>query len=445
MSLDSILWLAERAGWAWLAELDGTPQMSARAKAMLGRDPVGSFDSLAAELTQLSESAVAAAVDRTELAGRDGRCARWVWTDQGRVVIVSPPPAPVATESLPAHDELARAVGHELGNALGALVGWIGLFREHPEKLTPDALAKLERAAATARRAARDLIGGPDGSEANVHDVVHDVARLLEPMARSNGTHISVQVEQDTPTSLPRGELFRIIWNLALNGVQMTVDGTVTLAAHLSNGRLSLEVVDDGPGMSPEVRRRIFEAGYGKRRGGTGLGLALVARTVRALAGSVQVSSEPGNGTHFHITLPVPPRTSTVLPKLVPRRVLVIEDDMGIRELVETTLSLRGIEVTAAGSLAEVHEVKGVFDVALADLTLPDGKGDSLLAQLKKTGVVARTVLMSGEVDPGELRGPPDGWLSKPFDVHELCAVIEGHGEPLETENPDTATTTASG
>lgn len=425
MSLEAFQWLADRAGWAWLTEVDGDVRMNDRARALLD-DAAGTFDELAAVLADLSPAAVAAAVDRTELAGKDGRRARWVCTDEGRILMVAPlivraaPPAPDAG--------LARAVGHELGNALGAVVGWIGMLRQSPETLTDETLERLERAAATARRAARTLVGGPDESDSDIGELLHDVARLLEPTAKARGTTLEVRAPDGMETTHPRGELFRIVWNLALNAVQVTDQGRVSLEATSNGGRLVLAIEDDGPGMSKEVRARIFEPGFGQREGGSGIGLSLVARTVRDLQGNVRVRSELGQGTRFEVRLPAAPRNSAVLPRAAtPSRVLVVEDDAGIRELVETTLALRDIDAVVVETVAEAEAVGGEpFDLVLADLTLPDGRGDELLARLKKAGRAGRTLLMSGHVDPGELAGPPDGWLGKPFDVPELVAAIEG-------------------
>ncbi len=437
MSLDNIQWLADREGWAWLAERDGELQMNAAARQLVG-PLVGneSFDSVAARLAYLSVAAVSAAGDRTELAGRDGRRARWMGTDEGRILMVAFEAEPAARASEPpVEGDLARAVGHELGNALGALVGWIGMLREHPETFTVETLHRLERAASTARRAARDLLGTDEEVDADVEEVLQDVARLLEPAARKRGNRIAVQVTGLAgPVSVRRGEVFRILWNLALNAVQIVENGTIRLAASTRSGRLLLTVEDDGPGMSPALRSRIFEPGYGERPGGSGLGLALVASTVRRLRGAVNVRSELGQGTSFEIRLPAPPRTSAVMAKVgSPRRVLVIEDDPGIRELVGTTLDLRDVEavVVDCATAARLAVSQGPFDLAVADLTLPDGRGDALLAELKAQGHVARTLLMSGHVDPGVLAGPPDGWLAKPFDVPELIAAIEGRAAPV--------------
>jgi len=426
MSLDTLQWLADRAGWAWLTETQGGLRMNERARSMLD-DAAGSFDDLAASLADLSPAAVSSAVDRTELAGRDGRRARWVMTDEGRILMVAPPIARTSTPA-PADDGLARAVGHELGNALGAVVGWIGLLRQNPETLTAESLERLERAATTARRAARTLVGGADESDSDVGELLQDVARLLEPTAHQRGTRIEVDAGEGLETTHPRGELFRIVWNLALNAVQVTDQGTIRLDASSASGRLVLAIEDDGPGMAKEVRARIFEPGFGKREGGTGIGLALVARTVRDLRGNVRVRSELGKGTRFEVRLPAAPRTSGVMPVAnTPSRVLVVEDDAGIRELIETTLALRDIDAEVVETVAEARAAGGdPFDLALADLTLPDGRGDELLAELKTSGRARRTLLMSGHVDPGKLAGPPDGWLAKPFDVPELVAAIEG-------------------
>ena len=78
-----------------------------------------------------------------------------------------------------------------------------------------------------------------------------------------------------------------------------------------------------------------------------------------------------------------------------------------------------------------MDRVEGSFDVALADLTLPDGRGDALLEKLRADGRVRRTVVTSGQLDPGTLQGPPDAWLPKPFDIHDLVGALREMRAPV--------------
>jgi DNA-binding response OmpR family regulator len=103
-------------------------------------------------------------------------------------------------------------------------------------------------------------------------------------------------------------------------------------------------------------------------------------------------------------------------------RVLVVDDDDALREMVATALSLRGARVTTARSSEQARAVEGVFDVALIDMNLNDGRGDELLAQLRKRGTVNAAMLVTGTVQKPRLvlGGEPDDWVRKPFEISQL-------------------------
>ena len=100
-----------------------------------------------------------------------------------------------------------------------------------------------------------------------------------------------------------RDELRRVLINLVTNSSQAGAD-RVTLRASRESERVRIDVVDDGPGIPPEVLARIFEPSFTTRTSGTGLGLPIVQRIVDDLGGSVVIDSAPGHGTTVTIRLP---------------------------------------------------------------------------------------------------------------------------------------------
>jgi len=102
-------------------------------------------------------------------------------------------------------------------------------------------------------------------------------------------------------------QIYQVALNLIVNAVQVLPRGGQVTVRTVSggNGRVGFEVQDDGPGIPPELRERIFAPFFSAREGGTGLGLALVQRTVQAHQGSVAVDSTAGHGATFRVMLPV--------------------------------------------------------------------------------------------------------------------------------------------
>lgn len=98
--------------------------------------------------------------------------------------------------------------------------------------------------------------------------------------------------------------LKQALLNLMLNALQVMPNGGELMIRARAAGRVTIEVTDTGPGIPPDDQRRIFDAYYSKRRGGTGLGLAMTRRIVQEHGGTIELYSEPGKGSTFRIHLP---------------------------------------------------------------------------------------------------------------------------------------------
>jgi CheY-like chemotaxis protein len=252
---------------------------------------------------------------------------------------------------------------------------------------------------------------------------------------------VHAEVEDSCWVEGKRSQLFSIVWNLAHNAVQMVpAGGEVSIHTRSRGTLIDLEVRDNGPGMSESQKERAFEPYYTTRSEGTGLGLAIVRGTVESLGGRIRLDTSPGRGAKFRIqlpeagvrreseTVPKPTRISRVMkPDQAERaHVLVVEDDEGVRGLISMTLALSNVQSTCVGTAAEALASKGPFSAALVDLTLPDERGDILLGQLRKKGLVTRAAIMSGAPPPADADpdGRPERWLRKPFDPSDLLLIV---------------------
>lgn len=334
-------------------------------------------------------------------------------------------------------EQLAAAAAHDVANALSAVLGWVELASRGDAEPS-EAFAAIATAARTARTTARYLLGERDEEVRCVlGSVVRDVTRLLRPSAREAHVVIDTHAAPAAWVGISRSDAFRIAWNLGLNAVQAMQGGTLQLSVERGD-TIRLTVADDGPGMDEATRRRVLEGGYTTREGGHGLGLSIVRQLVADAGGTFAIESVPGHGTRFRIGLPAAEtparrsrkrtqaRSGVIARDPSVRKVLVVEDDDGVREMVATTLELRGLEVTCARSVEEARGISTPADVALVDLTLGDGGGDEVIADLRARGIVRRIVLMSGMPETGNLppEKRPDRWLRKPFDSLQLLESL---------------------
>ena len=235
------------------------------------------------------------------------------------------------------------------------------------------------------------------------------------------------------------GQIEQLVVNLVLNARDAITGAgqiTLTLDTVLRDGArwAVLSVQDTGTGMSPEISSRIFEPFFTtKRQGqGTGLGLAVVAGVVKSHGGTIDVSSRPGEGSLFTVSLPVLTRSGArpqALPKAAGARggtehVLVADDDMRVRVLLERVLTGAGYRVTLAEDGADALErFEQSQDVALVitDLVMPRLGGDELLRRL--AGRV-KVLLMSGYASHPVVVDASAHVLAKPFATKELLARV---------------------
>ena len=459
MSQELSQWLADELTFPVLEEAeDGSCTANAAGHASIAGDMPPNLVSAIAKIVgvRFDDGELSRAIEaarrggRVSLSLRPGQRVFLYGTAEGRAAAMIASVDSALAESLQARAaaaDLAAGVSHEVSNALSAIVGWAQVALERPDKAPPtEALALIEKSAQTARGAAQDLlrmVRREDHEEArtDLGVVIEDVVRLLRPEAQKKHVQVSTEAKRQCWVQATRSQLFSIVWNLAHNGVQIVPPGgMVYLSCRHKSDLVELEVHDNGPGMSADQQDKAFDAYFTTRNGGTGLGLSIVRGTVDSLQGKIRLDTSPGDGARFRIQLPSAARhrDSGSVPK--PNRisqvlegadtsgahVLIVEDDEGVRGLISTTLDLCGIRATCAASLGEARKLKETFAVAMIDLTLPDGRGDSLLAELREQRAIGAAAIMSGGPPPPDLveGGNPDRWLRKPFDPADLVLCV---------------------
>lgn len=216
---------------------------------------------------------------------------------------------------------LAR-MSHEFRTPLSGVIGYTELLLEEPDPEPEQMKGDLENILASAEQLQR-LIGGVldltkvdsghldlEVTEVDAEELLAEVASTLGPMFDKTGNELVVEVE-DFEMRTDETKLRQLLLNLLRNAAKFTDEGTVRVSAepHASGRRALFEIEDDGIGMSEEEQEQIFEAFYQVDQSstsefrGTGLGLTLVQRFIDRLDGTVEVDSEPGEGSTFRVDI----------------------------------------------------------------------------------------------------------------------------------------------
>ena len=455
MSEDALSWIAEAAGYPLLrAAATGPTQANAPAAETLnGRS--GTLPEMGSLIAGVPAAQVEELVERARAAGRArgplGPFGGFALYDGAETLLLLVPNATdTPAEGFPSQpSDLAGRISHELANTLGAILGWSELARRQTklDARTDRALALIESSARNARESATHMLEIAKGSRfvspevVDVSDLLDEIAETLQPLATATGVHVQASVARGLSVETHRTQLHTVFWNLVQNAVEATPRGArVRLRAAADAGWVRVEVDDDGPGIAAADAERVFEPYFTTKTSGTGLGLALVRHTVDSLGGRISVAhGKSGRGACFLVELraaaivpvesPGPVRAmSGVLRRADPKgaRVLVVDDDVAVSDLVATALAIDGAIVVTAHSAAEALAAEGTFDLALVDLGLEDMRGDALLAELRRRGTTRAAALVSGQTAVPDLdpEARPDVWLRKPFDLDDLYATV---------------------
>ena len=388
-----------------------------------------------------------AEVSETRVRGLDGK-------PESRVVMLHDITVRKGLEEQLFHAQKMEAVGRLAGGVAHDFNNLLGVMRGHAEMLDDDLrvlgqararLASMQRATEKAAAMTEELLTysrrrADAPALINLHDVIASAHGMLLQLV---GSTVSIDVRLDATMSSMHADPFRIeqaLVNLVVNARDaMPTGGTLTIATanahasdHAAPSSLVLSVADTGIGMTAEVKRRIFEPFFTTKPpgAGTGLGLPSAYRVVQNCGGTIEVKSEPGEGTTFLITLPVATGADHG-DGLRAETILVVDDEADVRTVAIDMLRGSGYRVLEAAdsrtALQLMEDSSEPVDLVLSDVVMPGDGGPELAEQIRERSPDTQVVFVSGyaEIDPGSpaLRGAT--LLRKPLERSELLAEVE--------------------
>ena len=356
-------------------------------------------------------------------------------------------------QKLEAIGTLAGGIAHDFNNLLMGVVGHLNLIQldlesDHPQMAR---IAKIEKMVLSGRQLTEQLLSyARKGKfEARFLDLNPIVCEALEAVSRMR-KDIMIRLDlADTaaPVWADRSQMVQMLWNLCANaadampdGGMLTVSTRIEAGQPAESGQVVLTVADSGQGMDAETRDRIFEPFFTtKHRGrGTGMGLASVYGIIKGHGGNIRVSSDPGKGTCFTVSLPAmadrgedPSAPAPAAPKVL--TILLVDDEDFVREIGHDLLEHLGFSVIVASNGEQAvdlfTESREIVDLVILDLIMPEMSGAETFERLKRIDPAVRVLLSSGYSIEGEAQAlldrGCDGFIQKPFTIAQLKDKIE--------------------
>ncbi|QXX74497.1 cell cycle histidine kinase CckA [Methylovirgula sp. HY1] len=375
------------------------------------------------------------------------------------------------SQKMQAIGQLAGGVAHDFNNVLTAIIGYSDLLLANHRPTDPSFqdIMQIKQNANRAAGLVRQLLAFSRRQTLRpqvlqLGDVLSDLQML---MRRLVGEKITLDLRHGRDLWLVKADLNQfeqVIVNLVVNARDaMPSGGRIELRTRnisakecsafgekvlVSSDYVAIEVEDNGHGIPADLKEKIFEPFFTTKEvgKGTGLGLAMVYGIVKQTGGYVFCDSAVGEGTTFRILLPryVPVEGEEETKKETTKKssadltghgtILLVEDEEAVRAFGARALTARGYTVIEAATGSEALEVAeenvGKIDLIISDVVMPEMDGPTMFGELRKRGVMAKVIFVSGYAEEAFAKNLPEGedfgFLPKPFTLKQLIETVKG-------------------
>ena len=347
-----------------------------------------------------------------------------------------------------AKTDFVAMASHELRSPLTSIKGFIELLERSPENMSDRQREFVDIILRSTDRLV-DLVNDlldvaqieADRVELNrrpidVGEAIREVTELMGPRIQEKHQQLGVYVAPTLPLALADpGRVRQIVANLVTNAHLYTPEGgRIHVGVEPDRAWLQIVVADSGVGMTEEETSRIFERFYRGSRGtrsspGTGLGLSIVKSLVEMHHGQIQVESAPERGTTFRVLLPAAvqgPESARSLDAIRGRRVLVVDDEREIAELIAGQLAPLDVRTTIAASGEQALELlrREHYDAITLDVLMPGMDGFEVLRRIRSDPELGTTPIVFVSVFSGRQQLAGEWVVAKPIDADELRDVL---------------------
>ncbi len=376
------------------------------------------------------------------------------------------------SQKMQAIGQLAGGVAHDFNNVLTAIIGFSDLLlaRHRPTDPSFGDIMQIKQNANRAAGLVRQLLAFSRRQTLRpqtlqLGDVLADLQILLRRLV---GEKIDLDLKHGRDLWLVKADINQfenVIVNLVVNARDAMPDGGKIMLRtrnvdHEESAKINepgfipgdyvvVEIEDTGHGIPDDVKEKIFEPFFTTKEvgKGTGLGLSMVYGIVKQTGGYIACDTTVGKGTTFRIFLPrhIPAPEEIVKPVEEPKStvaadatgrgtILLVEDEEAVRAFGARALASRGYTVLEAGSGVEALEVvekaEGKIDLIVSDVVMPEMDGPTMFGELRKRGIKAKIIFVSGYAEDAFAKNLPEGeefgFLPKPFTLKQLIETVKG-------------------
>lgn len=359
---------------------------------------------------------------------------------------------------------LASGIAHDLNNVLAPILMSVQLLKiKFPEPQHQPLLKMLESNVKRGAALIKQVLSFARGIEGKrvtlqVRHLILEIEQIIRETFPKSITFASNIDSNLWTVSGDATQLHQVLMNLVVNALDaMPNGGTLKTSAkniyidenyarlHIDaqvGSYITIAIADTGMGIAPEVLTRIFEPFFTTKSvgAGTGLGLSTVLGIVKSHGGFIQVYSEVGQGTEFHVYLPaigataIQENTDFELPMGQGELILVVDDESAIREVTKASLEVYNYKVITAcdgkEAVALYTEHQAEISVVLTDMMMPVMDGPTTIRTLKQINPNVKAIAISGLSSSDKLAAAASSgvtnFLAKPFSAKELLQVLSG-------------------